>query len=194
MRNLAECKAEILRRSETRIRACRARRNRLLAIAVPLCLTAAVIAAWRLPVKTTGNSAPPADGSIAEEEVGESMGSIGTVTAVIQYHTDEGTQQVTQTDSDVVASLLTALQAPFLAEDACVDETPIESVPEDNGTTAVGGAGHTAVYTVTVTGGDGSNTVYTLNLTCNLLTNRTTNENCTLTEEQATALLDILVS
>ena len=69
MRKLKECTAEVFRRSEQRIRERRRKRNRVLALCVPVILIAAVWSAMSLP------AVMPEGGTMGQDRFGESAGS-----------------------------------------------------------------------------------------------------------------------
>ncbi len=62
MRDLMECKAEVLRRSESRIKERAARRARILAVCIPLCFVFAVCSIIALPQIMTDNANGSFDG------------------------------------------------------------------------------------------------------------------------------------
>ena len=64
MRELNECKAEVFRRSDNRIKERRRNRNRILAMCIPLCLVLTIFSVMMLPgmLPAGMDKAPEADG------------------------------------------------------------------------------------------------------------------------------------
>ena len=78
MRELNECTAEVFHRGEQRLKARRKRRNRVLALCIPICLIAAVWSVRSLPeMLPTGESSGhgPFIGEEAEHAAGSAAGS-----------------------------------------------------------------------------------------------------------------------
>ncbi len=80
MRNLDECKAEIFRRSEERIKKRRQNITRTLAVCLPLCVVAAVCVNLMLLPSVEENSNGTADSSVCASDIDENNSHSSNVT------------------------------------------------------------------------------------------------------------------
>ena len=73
MRELNECKAEVFRRSDNRIKERRRNRNRILAMCIPLCLVLTIFSVMMLPgmLPAGMDKAPEADGLSGNATTGD---------------------------------------------------------------------------------------------------------------------------
>ncbi|MGN1083092.1 MAG: hypothetical protein ACI4SJ_06045 [Candidatus Avispirillum sp.] len=148
MRDLNECRDEIFKRGEERIKARRKKVRRTLMCCVPLCLTVAVLCAL-LPVFLNGGGAPAANGSDgftedgAENEVGaeytelygaSQSASEGLYTDAeirIVDKADEYVQKIT--DKEAVTEILEIIVSAYIDRDPESDVTDYQSAYENEG-------------------------------------------------------------
>ena len=83
MKGLNEYKAEIFRRSESRIKERRRNRNRVLTVCIPLCLILVLIPAAVLPAFTADNSPDVSDGAPLIDSVSTDDGAYTGNTAAL---------------------------------------------------------------------------------------------------------------
>lgn len=199
MRNFSERRAEIFRRSENRIKARKRNRNRILACCIPLCLCIAILSVIYLPDMMISS-----DKSNNAEDM-NMAGGVENESGFI-YTSLEITSNVTaknDTDKENIENIYNIIQSAFTVEDdeetaTNIDEFPQTQKPESQkGESATKGEdnystntsqsfGEGVVYTFTFTADNGQKTVYTL---CDdILTNETTNESVTVTEDQLNEL------
>ena len=80
MREINECTAEVFRRSENRIKERKRKRNRILAMCIPLCLIITIFSVTMLPgMLSVGMDSAPEDGFSDNEAAGDMMdpGEVG---------------------------------------------------------------------------------------------------------------------
>lgn len=131
MRSLEECRAEVFRRSEDRIRRRRQRRNRILAVCVPLVLCVTVLAAEML--QASGKREPP---------VNEASGD-----AVRRIEVSGGSEQRSITDGHTLGELTEMLEGLTMGDADGSDYASLPPVTGDVYTiTTVTYAGKAAVY------------------------------------------------
>lgn len=200
MRNFDERKAEIFRRSENRIKERKRNRNRILALCVPLCLCIAILSVIYLPdmMISPDKSNTAGDMNMAGG-VENSSGFVYTSFEITSTKTAKS-----DTDKQNIENIYNIIQSAFTVNDYSDDveqetttdrsEFPQEQKPstqkgestlkgEDNYSTGlVESFSKGVAYTLTFTADNGQKIVYTL---CdNILTNETTNESVTVTEDQ----------
>ena len=194
MRELNECKAEVFRRSEERIKQRKKTRNRVLACCIPLCLCLAVCSAAFLPAMLSSEKSAKNEAAdmLAKEEYEYSEGNLvcSYVTAEIKNMngTAEDYQEIR--DKAEVTRIFEVLYSVFPNKNGSSKEDKEfgqESDVQDYDTNA--GSKKTE-YKITLTAADGSYTVYILsdNELCNLSTGQTT----VLSDEQLTELKETL--
>lgn len=148
MRDLNECKDEIFKRGEERIKARRKKVRRTLMCCVPLCLTAIVLCAL-LPVFLNGGGAPAANGSDgftedgAEHEVGadytELYGTPQSASEGMYTEADirivDGDDEYVQkiTDRETVTEILEIIVSAYFDRDPESDVTDYQSAYESEG-------------------------------------------------------------
>ena len=194
MRELNECKAEIFRRSEERIKQRKKARNRVLAFCIPLCLCLAVCSASFLPAilysdKSAKNEA--AD-MLAKEECEYSEGSLVCSYVTAEIRNMNGTAEDYQEirDKAEVTRIFEVLYSVFPNIDGSSKgdkEFGQKSNVQDYDTNA---GSKKIEYKITLTAADGSYTVYTFsdNKLCNLSTGQT----IALSDEQLSELKETL--
>ena len=209
MRELDECTAEVFRRGAERIKARKRKRNRVLAVCIPVCLIAAAWSAINLPGMTL------AEGTGQDRFTGESAGNapesvtcpytaaeVQTAGGIVPEHYEEVTDRL------AVAELYGAVNSLFAdaagndrdasgnlpaSEDSSAEIFPQENPPADasNGEQAqLESAGTWKGCTITFTAGDGSRAVYCLS--GNTLVNAETKEAIILSDSQTAGLMDVL--
>ncbi|MGM9635069.1 MAG: hypothetical protein ACI3YE_02845 [Candidatus Avispirillum sp.] len=148
MRDLNECKDEIFKRGEERIKARRKKVRRVLMCCVPLCLTAIVLCTM-LPVFLNGRGAPAANGSDAftesgaENEVGADCTELygasqsvfeGLYTEAEIRIVDKDEEYVqTITDRDAITEILEIIASAYVDRDPESDITDYQSAYENEG-------------------------------------------------------------
>ena len=201
MRELKECTAEVFRRSEQRIKERRRKRNRVLAVCIPVGLIAALSSAVIFP--------PMMSKMESDSFTGEAAGSAPEsaacpyTAAEIQAGTPpEHCGEVT--DQLAVAELFGAVNSLFAdagddrnnlpaSEAESAESFPAENPPSDaadENQAQAETAGKWKGCTITFTAGDGSQVVFRLR--GNTLVNVSTNETVFLSDAQAAGLLAVL--
>lgn len=148
MRDLNECRDEIFKRGEERIKARRKKVRRTLMCCVPLCLTAIVLCAL-LPVFLNGRGAPATNGSDAftesgaEHEVGaDCTGLYGSSESVFEgLYTEaeirivDGSDEYVHkiTDKEAVTEILEIIVSAYIDRDPESDVTDYQSAYENEG-------------------------------------------------------------
>ena len=148
MRDLNECRDEIFKRGEERIKARRKKVRRTLMCCVPLCLTAIVLCAL-LPVFLNGGGAPAANGSDgfteggAEHKVGadytELYGTPQSASEGMYTEADirivDGVEEYVQkiTDKEAVTEILEIIVSAYIDRDPESDVTDYQSAYENEG-------------------------------------------------------------
>lgn len=131
MRTMEECRAEVFRRSEDRIRRRRQRRKRILAACIPLVLCVTVLAAEML--QASGKREPP---------INETSGS-----AVCRIEVSSGSGQRSITDGQTLGELTEMLEGLTKGDADGSDYASLPPVTGDVYTiTVVTHAGKAAVY------------------------------------------------
>lgn len=200
MRNFEERKAEIFRRSENRIKERKRNRNRILALCVPLCVCIAILSVIYLPDMMISS-----DKSNTAEEMNMAGGVEDSSEFAYTSFEITGTKIAkSDTDRENIENIYNIIQSAFtvdgddddMEQETTInkDELPQEQKPstqkgestlkgEDNYSTGlVEFFSKGVTYTLTFTADNGQKIVYTL---CdNILTNETTNESVTVTEDQ----------
>ena len=199
MRNLDERKAEIFRRSENRIKERKRNRNRIFALCVPLCLCIAILSVIYLPDMMIS----PDKSNTAEDM--NMAGGVENSSGFIYTSFEITSTKVAKSDTDKqnIENIYNIIQSAFADNDYSDDveqetadksEFPQEQKPStQKGESALKGDENFSTdlveffskgvtYTLTFTADNGQKIVYTL---CdNILTNETTNESVTVTEDQ----------
>lgn len=199
MRNFDERKAEIFRRSENRIKERKRNRNRILALCVPLCLCIAILSVIYLPDMMIS----PDKSNTAEDM--NMAGGVENSSGFIYTSFEITSTKVAKSDTDKqnIENIYNIIQSAFTDNDYSDDveqetadksEFPQEQKPStQKGESALKGDENFSTdlveffskgvtYTLTFTADNGQKIVYTL---CdNILTNETTNESVTVTEDQ----------
>jgi len=200
MRNFEERKAEVFRRSENRIKERKRNRNRIIALCIPICLCIAILSVIYLPDMMTlsdkSNTAEDMYMAGGEEDSSRFSYTSFEITSTKTANSD--------TDKQNIENIYNIIQSAFTVNDYSDDveqetttdksEFPQEQKPstqkgegalkgEDNYSTGlVGFFSKGVTYTLTFTADNGQKIVYTL---CDdILTNETTNESVTVTEDQ----------
>lgn len=199
MREINECTAEVFRRSEKRIKERRKKRNRILALGIPLCLIVTVFSAIILPEMMpsamkkddVAEMVVGADSNASADEMVENAAQslVCSYTAVEIRNVDlfpEHYEKVT--DKVAVTVIFNAIHSLFTDVDVA-DRNSGENyqAPEDNAysdktETASISKGYTIIFTTE----KGSQTVY--NLSENTLLNVNTNETVVLSDAQVAEL------
>ena len=200
MRELNECTAEVFRRGEQRIKERRRKRNRVLALCIPVCLIVTVWSATALPAmmpaEGISDRVPP-----AEEALGNAGASIVcpyTAVEIQDFGLFPEEHYETVTDQLVVAEMCQAIQSLFAdadGNDRNNDGNPpageIFPAAEDNTNLDMSGsAGKRKGFSITFTAEDGTQAVY--HLSENALVNASTNETVFLSDSQAAGLIAVL--
>lgn len=185
MREINECTAEVFRRSEMRIKERRKKRNRILALCIPLCLIFTVCSVMILPSMRTKYD--------TSEMVGESGGSgspFCSYTAVEIQNIGlppEHCEKVT--DKAAVTNLFNSIHSLFADVTGAVPNDS-ENFEANEGEANFGqpeASSQSKGYTIIFTTDDGSQAVYNLNE--NTLLNVNTNETAVLSDAQVEELL-----
>ena len=177
MRNFAERRAEVFRRSETRIRERKTARKRLLVVSIPLCLTVVIGSALVLPIGQDGIT----------EDAGNTNG------ACVQAEVNGNGIVVTQ-NSEAIVQIIEDAFAPmdelYQEYGATTTQTMVQTQTVPGNFSQSDDVGAITTYTVTVTADDGEKTVYIL--TGRILLNQATGQQAVLTEQQRADLLAAL--
>ena len=194
MRELNECTAEVFRRSKKRIRERRRKRNRVLALCVPICLIVAVWSAiifpGMIPAAETGDQAQAAGELRGDAEV--SIVCPYTAVEIQDAGMFPEEHHNRMTDTAAVAEMFRAIHSLFGDGDV-YDRMESEIFPaaEDNvNRDLTDSASIPTDYTITFTAEDRSQAVY--HLSENTLLNVSTNETVFLSDAQVFGLLAVL--
>ena len=185
MRDLNECTEEVFRRSEKKIKERRKKRNRILALCIPLCLIVTVCSVMILPSMRTKS-----DNS---EMVGESSGNgspFYSYTAVEIQNIGLSPEHYEKvTDKVTVTNLFNSIHSLFADVDGKVPNGSeiFEAVESDENYGQPEASSKSKGYTIIFTTDDGSQSVY--NLSENTLLNVNTNETAVLSDAQVEELL-----
>lgn len=189
MREIDECTAEVFRRSEKRIK--ERRRNRVLALCIPVCLFIAVWPAINLPAMT-----PVLEGDYYNQTSGEMAENAPSlicpyIAVEIQdsdlfpeeHHGGEVTDQLAVTEMflavrSLFADAFSDGQNVIPAEENNINGDLVQSPNKPKG------------YTITFTAEDGSQTVY--HLSGNTLVNVSADETVFLSDAQVAGLMAVL--
>ena len=198
MRELNECKAEVFRRSENRIKERKRNRNRILAMCIPLCLIITVCSVTILPdmMPKGKNNAANETADHITDGTGDAEGAIGSVGEskthnIISVTVKDGEYTCEFTDASAVNTVFQQIceiqktngeykdnadmQQPEAGDDAEHKDSTSGTKADDNS------------VDVTMISADGTIRVYTLNgLT---LYDKTLDKEYTLTTEQRNDLL-----
>lgn len=180
MRNFEERKAEILRRSEERIKERRKSRRRILACCVPLCLCIAILTAIYVPKKKekSGNTNNYGYSQPAEEFPYTSLELVGNDTEL--------------NNTADIKDIYEIINSAFESDGA--------SSAQNDGKGVVNGSNKSksqrdtydtnALYTFKFSSSDGKQAVYTLS--GNTLTDETTKNAAAISDEQLEKLYEII--
>ena len=180
MRNFEERKAEILRRSEERIKERRKSRRRILACCVPLCLCIAILTAIYVPKKKekSGNTNNYGYSQPAEEFPYTSLELVGNDTEL--------------NNTADIKDIYKIINSAFESDGA--------SSAQNDGKGVVNGSNKSksqrdtydtnALYTFKFSSSDGKQAVYTLS--GNTLTDETTKNAAAISDEQLEKLYEII--
>lgn len=189
MRELNECRAEIFRRSEKRIRDRKRRRALVTAVCIPLCLMLTVLPFVLPPSMSPNSEDGAAEGTDEMTEINVQESFVCTyIRADIHY---EGVlpEDKTFTDRAEVTRLFCAVHMLFPGEsggDTVVDkEETAEDAAADNGILTESSAKHSD-FVITFTDAEDNQTVYILR--GNRLVNEDTDETVILTDDGLTEL------
>ena len=193
MRDLKECTAEVFRRSEKKIQARRKRRNRVLALSIPVCLIAAAWPVMNIPMSmlagASGNRAP-----LAGEAAGNAPG--GPVCPYVSVEIRQAGLSPAEpfgkaTDPAAVAEMFHAVQSLFSDIDGNgrVDDGNLPAEENTEGHAPAESPNRPEDYTITFTAENGSRAVY--RLSGNVLMNVGTGETVCLSDAQAAGLLAV---
>ncbi len=192
MRNLNECQAEVFRRSEKRIKEKRQRRNRALALGVPLMLCVAAFSVVRMQ---PGKAAAPEDNGRPEYYTEEQVQhSVSCQTAIITV-TGHGFSR-TYTEASKIQPIFGLLysygtvnpESMLTADEDTLRGDATAGTQTDDGSEKIESA--TTGYTITLVMEEGGKTEYYL--TGNTLRDVSADEVYLLTKEQADELRELL--
>ncbi len=169
MREINECKAEVFRRSENRIKERRKKRNRILALSAPVCLCVVLGVVVQFPPRKT------TDGPTLKDE-GYSMVEIAKNNA-------SEIQVVKETDIEGVNHILESLEASFRAEEERENECILGDMSSEEEFFV-----STSVPDLTITFSNSTDEMVYL-IYGNSLSNTTTQETVLLSEEQQAELM-----
>ena len=199
MRELDECTAEVFRRGEKRIAERRRNRNRVLAVCIPACLTAAAWSVMSLPA-----AAPEMESAYYSQAEGEAAGnapeSLACPYTAVEIQdtgiTPEHCGEVT--DRLAAAEMFRAIHSLFAETDGnelnsggnfpASDNFPSEENNTNRDLTD--STNSQKDYTITFTAEDGSRAVY--RLSGNTLADVSTNETIILSDAQTAGLMAAL--
>lgn len=173
MRELNECKAEIFRRSEKRIKERKRKRNRLIAFCVPLCICLAVIST-SINFGMMGAKSGDSETFAGREEKSTDISNFIKVEISNRDQSAENYKIIT--DSDKINSILILL-------DSDADENGSAVNPEDNSSGDFD-------YLITFTDRNGYEAVYKIK--GNILFDVNSNNQKHISDEQLTELITIL--
>ena len=197
MRELDECTAEVFRRSEKRIKERRRNRVRVLAVCIPVCLTAAVWSVMIFPGRAPGLETSDYAQSVWEA-AGDAERDLVYIAVEIQdagLSPEEHYGKVT--DTAAVAEMFRAIQSLFADTDGN-DRSSGENLLACESFPAADNAYYdeaepTSIWrscTITFTAEDGSRAVY--HLSENTLVDVNTNETVFLSDAQIAELMAVL--
>ena len=194
MRELNECTAEVFRRGEQRIKERRRKRNRVLAVCIPVCLTAAIWSAMDLPAR--GPAAETSDNAQAVLEIdGVAPGSCVCPYAEVEIQAAGHCEEVA--DPAAVAEMFVAVNALFadvdgnaqaVGENNRTDEN-FPSEADNANLDLTGPTNHWKDYMITFTAENGSRAVY--HLSGNTLADVSTNMTIFLNDSQLAGLMAV---
>lgn len=211
MREINECTAEVFRRSEKRIKERRKKRNRFLALCIPLCLIVVVWSVMILPkmmpsamdkynteMSTASNSSGGAyemfgdtdSNDTAAEMTGNSAQRPACPYASVEIQ-DVGTFSefyAKVTDKVAVTIIFNAIHSLYNVDGA--DQSNGESFEDNVYDSQTSSTSQLKGYTIIFTTEEGLKTVY--NLSENILLNVKTNETVVLSDAQVTELMTVL--
>lgn len=211
MREINECTAEVFRRSEKRIKERRKKRNRFLALCIPLCLIVVVWSVMILPkmmpsamdkynaeMSAASNSSGGAyemfgdadSNDTAAEMTGNSAQSLPCpYTAAEIQGTDIFPEYYAKaTDKVAVTIIFNAIHSLYDVDGA--DQSNGESFEDNVYDSQTSSTSQLKGYTIIFTTEEGSQAVY--NLSENILLNVKTNETVILSDIQAAELMTVL--
>ena len=191
MRDLDECKAEVFRRSEHRIKERAKKQKRFFACLTSCCVCCIVLCAVYLPMLMSAHNKNAPTGDKLDETTGISENHYRTSVTIKIQDTDNAplydSEDVNQTEA---AQLFTIIQDIFEADkerkkgtDSCEKDSETyfgDPMPNDRLHTST-------IKTITFTAPDGTKTTYTLD--GNKLIDETTKQEIMLNEEQCAELL-----
>lgn len=193
MRDLSECKEEIFRRSESRIRQRRKRRISIAVSCIPVCLCLSLYSALILPSMMPANQSSPGE-KIPEHQAtmipadSISYPAVGIVipyeSVTIQLASGQSGESVLLTDKEKVAEILMTFQALYASETTVISKTIFTSEDVTAQYPCVNGCW------ITFHGKDENETVFWLN--GNELVNVTKGEMLIAPEEQIEMLKEVL--
>lgn len=197
MRNLNECRAEVFRRSEARIKARKRRRNAILTACVPVALCVALIMAVGLPGNADQPAAEKGLAECATEPAGamdvDSPVSLGS--SVVRVEVEGMGFDLTHTEPEKVAQIAKQLHDWKYTAYGITLPPPEGTTPPDganqNGEeddVVVMGFGEGITITLVMNQGEGK--AYTLLGDC--LTEEDTGRTCVLTQSQSARLAELL--
>jgi len=197
MRNFEERKAEIFRRSESRIEARKRNRNRILAVCIPLCLTLTVGAVTILPgMLSAGKNRVPGENAAMPEYTGKGTAcavQIERISADSKYQYLEQQPYVLPEDIEkLYYSMESALEMDRGNEQHKEQDNLTDSSGKiDEEEFTLGGAGDPLPsYRITFTMENGTKVIYTLD--GYVLKKDTGDDQIVLTQSQRTQLLETL--
>lgn len=167
MRNLNECRAEVFRRSENRIKERKKRRNRMLACCIPLVLCVTVLVSTGLLDRSPGDAG-------------------GTVSPFVSVYGGGTTGRIT--DPAQVEQINARLEEFFVTGDGNSDSGSIGDLGISPPPASPGG--ETETYTILISLPDGSRGWYTLE--GNELHDQKNQETVELTDRQIASLKSLL--
>ena len=201
MRELKECKAEVFRRSEKRIRQRKQNRNRIIACCIPLCLCIALLSVIYLPgmMLSSDKNNPAAGTDIAYG----SNGTVGFVYTSVEIKNNTAPSGSSNKENDIktVENIYNIIQSTFVTEeeqqsgaavDQFTDTQKTESADKEENCSSflpsgtITDATKGISYTITFKADDGTQMIYTLN--GNKLINEATSDEVILTEERLAEL------
>lgn len=186
MRSLDECKAEIFRRSEVKIKRRKQMRNRIVAVCLPLCLCVGAVAAWGIGQQKGGYDAaenmalaPESMYAQTSDSVPELSGNTSFVTK--SENTPVFVRTVTVNGAESVGDQIPPAQQLARLQELCENgsNVPVKQEPAET-------ENHRIVFTMS----DESQMVYIL--AGNALTEESTGKRVTLTQTELQELKLIL--
>ncbi len=160
MRELNECKAEVYRRSEERIKERRRKRNRVFACGTPICLGIAVWAVMTLPQMVFDGKISIGSDDAAEVEI------IDISDTFVQVEIQSGDQSVEYYEkiakTDTVLDIYAAISEIFTTSDNNSNMENKELWESENIADASAAATEKEIYTITFAKKSGLETVFIL--------------------------------